>query len=268
MAAAPFGTECQGRSERRLEVKFPPQHGAWAFLIVPTVMALFLGAGNWMGWVFMLTWIGAYPFTYFAGRAIVARLYRGSWTKRARRELRSAGEWSFISFVGSVILVANRPWIVLSGIVIILIWGVSTYLTWAGHERGLSNDILLIALASAAPVLMYQVANDMKSLADVPHKIWIASLLSLLYFFGSVLHVKALIREAKNPVWHWGSVLFHALVVLGLLFYSQPALLVFPFALGLVRTSVMKPGLKPGRIGIIEGIVALSLVLSVVFVEG
>jgi len=248
-------------------VKFPPQHGAWAFLIVPTVMALFLGAGNWLGWVFLLTWIGAYPFTYFASRAIVARSRRGSWTSRATRELRNAMEWSFIAVVGSAILITHRPWIVFSGAVIILMWGLSTYLSWAGHERGISNDILLIALASAAPVLMYQVANDEKSFSDVPHAIWIASLLSLLYFFGSVLHVKALIREAKNPLWHWGSVLFHALVVAGLASSSQPAWLVLPFALGLIRTTVMKPGLRPGRIGIIEGVVALVLVISVVFVE-
>ncbi len=216
----------------------------------------------------MLTWIGAYPFTYFASRAIVARSRRGSWTSRATRELRNAVEWSFIAVAGSVILIAHRPWTALYGAVIILIWGLSTYLTWAGHERGISNDILLIALASAASVLMYQVANDKKSFGEVPDAIWIASLLSLLYFFGSVLHVKALIREAKNPLWHWGSVLFHALVVAGLLFSSQPSWLVFPFVLGLARTVVMKPGLRPGRIGIIEGFVALVLVLSVVFVEG
>lgn len=227
-------------------------------------MPLFLGAGNWLGWVFMLTWIGAYPFTYFVSRAIVARLRRGSWTSKAAKELRNATEWSFIAFIGSIILITNRPWIVLSGAVVILVWGLSTYLSWAGRERGISNDILLIALASAAPVLMYQVANDKQSFDDVPHAIWIASLLSLLYFFGSVLHVKALIREAKNPLWHRGSVLFHALVVAGLLFSSQSAWLVLPFILGLVRTNVMKPGLRPGRIGIIEGFVALALVICTV----
>lgn len=268
MDVATCRTERQGRSERSVEVKFPPQHGAWAFLIVPTAMALFLGAANWLGWIFLITWIGAYPFTYFVGRAIVARSRRRSWTSRATRELRNAREWSFIAIVGSIILIVNRPWIVPSGAVVILIWGLSTYLSWAGHERGISNDILLIALASAAPILMYQVAHDKKSFADVPDAIWVASLLSLLYFFGSVLHVKALIREAKNPLWHWGSVLFHALVVASLLFSSQPSWLVLPFVLGLVRTIIMKPGLKPGRIGIIEGFVALALVFSVIFVEG
>lgn len=267
MDAATCRTERQGRSESRVEVKFPPQHGAWAFLVVPTVMALFLGADNWLGWVFLVTWIGAYPFTYFASRAIVARSRRGSWTSRATRELRNALEWSFIAIVGSVILIAHRPWILLSGAVVFLVWGLSTYLSWVGHERGISNDILLIALASAAPILMYQVANDKKSFGDVPDAIWVASLLSLLYFFGSVLHVKALIREAKNPLWHRGSVLFHVLVVAGLLLSSQPSWLVLPFVLGLARTSVMKPGLRPGRIGMIEGLVALALVLSVVLVE-
>jgi len=249
-------------------VKFPPQHGAWAFLIVPTVMALFLGAGNWLGWIFMLTWIGAYPFVYFAGRAIVARSRRGSWTSKATREMRNAMEWSFIAVAGSVILIANRPWLVLSGAVVFLIWGLSTYLSWAGHERGITNDILLIALASAAPVLMYQVANDVRRFNDVPHAIWIASLVSLLFFVGSVLHVKALIREAKNPLWHWGSVLFHLLAVVGLLFSSQSTWLVLPFLLALGRTILMKPGLRPGGIGIGEAVVAIALVFSVVISFG
>ncbi|MBI3428707.1 MAG: YwiC-like family protein [Actinobacteria bacterium] len=248
-------------------MKFPPQHGAWAFLIVPTVMALFLGAGKWLGWVFLITWIGVYPFTYFASRAIIARLRRGSWTTRATRELRNAIEWSFIALFGSGILIATRPWILLPGAGVFLVWALSTYLSWAGRERGITNDLLLVALASVAPILMYQVANDSKRLGDIPHSIWVASLLSFLYFLDSVIHVKALIREAKNPRWHWGSVLFHLLTAFGLLLASQSNWLVLPFLLGLVRTILIKPGLKPGRIGIIEGVVALALMLSVVLVE-
>lgn len=251
-------------------MKFPPQHGAWAFLIVPTVMGLFLGAGNWLGWVFLVTWIGAYPSTYFAGRAIIARLRRGSWTTRARRELRNAVEWILIALIGSVILIVARPWILIPGACLLLIWALSTYLSWTGRERGITNDILLIALASVAPILMYQVANDVdsrKGVHQVPHAIWIASLLSLLYFLGSVIHVKSLIREAKNPLWHWGSILFHALTLAGLLLAAQPRWLALPFALGFLRAILVKPGLKPGRIGIIEGCVALALMLTVVLVE-
>ena len=247
-----------------LRIKLPPQHGAWAFLIVPSVMASFLGAGKLLGFIFLVTWVAAYPFSYFMGRGLIARLHRGSWTVRARNEIGFALPWGMFTAVGGATLIILRPWFFLSGLAIVMLWMVSIYLAWSGRERGITNDLLLVVLASLAPVLMYQVANDVRSIGHIPHPIWIASYVSLLFFVSSVLHVKALIREAKNAKWHTASIAVHVIILVLLALTTHSWWLAIPFVAALGRTVVMKPGLKPGRIGIIELIVALFLVICTV----
>ncbi len=245
-------------------MKFPPQHGAWAFLIVPAVIVSFLGAGNGYGLIFFLTWVSGYPVSYFLGRAIIARIRRGTWTAKAKGELQSATPWLVISFFGVSSLLALRPWLIFYGIAVIALWSFSVYLSWAGRERGVTNDFLLVGLASIEPVLMYQVAKNHGSLLSIPHPIWITALMSLLFFAGSVLHVKALIREANNRNWHIASIAFHALVLLALLIFARHGILALPFVLAFVRTIVMKPRLRPGAIGAVEAGVALTLVTCTV----
>lgn len=241
-------------------MKFPPQHGAWAFLIVPAVIVSFLGAGNGIGLIFFLTWVSGYPVSYFLGRAIIARIRRGTWTAKAKSELTFAMPWLIISLFGVSYLVALRPWLFFYGIAVLALWSISIYLSWAGRERGITNDLLLVGLASIEPVLMYQVAVDHSSLSGLPHSIWIVAFMCLLFFAGSVVHVKSLIREVRNRNWHTGSLVYHLVVLVLLLILARPRYLAIPFALALARTILVKPGLRPGVLGIIEAGVALALV--------
>lgn len=245
-------------------MKFPPQHGAWAFLIVPAIIVSFLGAGNGIGFIFLLTWVSGYPVSYFLGRALIMRIRRGSWTAKAKTELRSAIPWTVITFFGASYLVALRPWLFLYGIVVVGLWSVSIYLSWAGRERGITNDLLLVGLASMEPVLMYQVAKDHSSLAGIPHGIWVAATMSMLFFAGSVVHVKSLIREAKNRNWHIGSLVYHLVILAVLLVFVRPWYMVIPFALALVRTIIVKPGLRPGTLGVVELGVSIALITCTV----
>jgi hypothetical protein len=245
-------------------LKFPPQHGAWAFLIVPAVIVSFLGAGNWIGLLFFLVWVSGYPVSYFLGRALIARIRKGTWTTKARKELGYLLPWLIINGVASFTLVIVRPWIISYGILVVALWSVSVYLSWAGLERGIINDLLLIGLASMAPIMMYQAAVNHSSLRGLPHSIWISAVMSLLFFVGSVLHVKALIREAKNPKWHYGSIIFHATLFALLLVFARPWILVIPFVFALVRTIAIKPGLRPGTLGVIESGVSISLIACTV----
>lgn len=230
-------------------------------------MASFLGAGNFLGLIFTITWVGAYPFSYFFGRALVARVRRGSWTKRAHNELHFAFPWGLLTAVGTFTLLALRPWLILPGVAVLALWSISIYLTWSGRERGITNDLLLVLLASIAPILMYQVANNQSSLRHLPHSIWIASYISFLFFVGSILHVKALIREAKNPIWHAASIGFHIAVLIVLPLTTHSSWLAVPFAFALARTVAMKPGGRPGRIGMVELAVAFLVVVTTVLVE-
>ncbi len=245
-------------------MKFPPQHGAWAFLIVPAIIVSFLGAGNGIGLIFLLTWVSGYPVSYFLGRALIMRIRRGSWTAKARTELRSAIPWIVITFLGTSLLMALRPWVSLYGIFVLAIWSVSVYLSWIGRERGITNDLLLVGLASMEPVLMYQVAKNHSSLNGIPQGIWTAAVMAMLFFAGSVVHVKSLIREVKNRNWHTGSVVYHLVVLAVLLAVARPWYLAVPFSLALVRTILVKPGLRPGTLGVVELGVSIALITCTV----
>lgn len=231
---------------------------------MPAVIVSFLGAGNGIGLIFFLTWVSGYPISYFLGRALIARIRRGTWTAKARADLQSATPWLVITFFGASSLLSLRPWLFFYGIVVIALWSISVYLSWAGRERGITNDLLLVGLASMEPVLMYQVAKNHASLIGIPHSIWIAALMSLLFFAGSVVHVKSLIREAKNRNWHFASVAFHLLVLVALLLLVRPWYLAIPFAFALARTVFIKPGLRPSALGGVEAVVAIVLVTCTV----
>lgn len=231
-------------------------------------MAAFLGAGNLGGLIFFLTWVSGYPVSYFLGRAIVARIRRGSWTSKAKKELTFAKPWILVAFVGCGGLVSLRPWLLLYGILVVALWSISVYLSWAGRERGITNDLLLIGLASIEPILMYQVAKNHASLTGIPHSVWMATLFCLLFFSGSVVHVKSLIREAKNRRWHYASLIFHVIALMIILIFLSPRYLAIPFALALMRTILLKPGHRPGVLGVVEATVALVLIFCVVFAFG
>ncbi|MFA7324500.1 MAG: YwiC-like family protein [Candidatus Nanopelagicales bacterium] len=244
----------------RLRLQFPPQHGAWAFLILPLVLAAIAGADTLVALVFALTWVVAYPATYFTGRAGIFRLRRGSWTRKAREARRAGLPWMILLMAGVAVLLTMRPWILIPGLVTAGTWSVSLVLTWLGRERGITNDLLLVALSSLAPVVMSMVAEDDLSLEAVPSDTWLASFACLLFFVGSVVHVKSLIREASDSRWRQASIAVHtvALVLAGLLSWW----LVLPFGLAFMRTLMMRPGLRPGAIGAVELVVALILVAS------
>lgn len=227
-------------------------------------MVAFLGAGNAVGLIFFLTWMSGYPVSYFLGRAIIARIRRGSWTNKAKTELHFALPWLALSLAGAISLVALRPWLLLYGILVVALWSISVYLSWAGRERGITNDLLLIGLASIEPVLMYQVAKNHAPLSGIPHSIWTATLFCLLFFTGSVVHVKSLIREIKNRKWHYASLILHVVVLMIILIYLSPWYLAIPFVFALLRTILLKPGHRPGVIGAVEASVALILIVSTV----
>lgn len=242
-------------------LRVPTQHGAWAFMVVPLVLASVLGATSWFGLVFAVAWVAAYPASYFGGRALIYRIRRGEWSRKARTELTAALPWAIVAAVLAAALVIHQPLLLVAGIGIGVIWAISLRLTWLGRERGIANDVLLVVLASTAPLLMW-LAGASAPLPAMPSGIWLASLLSLLFFLGSVLHVKSLIREADDRRWHVASIAYHAVVVIGVGFISPWLLL--PFGAALLRTIVMRPPLRPGVIGAVEAGVSVLLVIGAV----
>lgn len=242
-------------------LRVPSQHGAWAFLIVPLVLGAVLGAGTWAGAVFAVGWIAAYPASYFGGRALIYRIRRGEWSRKARTELRAAAPWAVAAAAAAVVLMLLQPLLLLAGVGIAGVWAVSLVLTWQGRERGILNDLLMVLLAASAPWLMW-FSGAGTPVQAVPSGIVLACEVTALYFTGSVIHVKSLIREADDRRWHVASIGYH-LVVLPVAFLLGPWLLL-PFGFALVRTIVMRPPLRPAVIGAVEIVASVLIVVGTV----
>jgi hypothetical protein len=238
-----------------MTLKIPNQHGAWAFLLVPLILGFVLTGWSVAAALFACAWVLAYPASYYLGRAVVIRWRRGSWSRLARRELTYALPWTVAAAVPGVILVVLRPWLLLVGVVLAVLWAVSVWLTRIGHERGASNDLLLVTQAALAVPLLWAVGTD----TAPPRAAWEAALICLVFFTGSVLHVKSLIREAGNPRWARLSRVYNtAAVGMGLL----SVWLLIPFGAAAVRAYAVPAGSRPGVVGAVEIVVSVLVVLG------
>ena len=261
--AASSGTP-RRRPDRPWRPVPPPQHGAWAFLIVPVLMGFAVAGASVAGWLFLVAWVCAYPVGYYGGRALTARVRRGSWTRLARRELGRAVPWAVLTAAAGLPVALTRPWLLAAALGLGVIWGLGLWVAARRGERSMSNDLLLVAQAVAAvPLAVAVVAGPAALLGDLLAPTLTAAALCAAYLAGSVIHVKSLLREAGDRRWHALDVAWHAAaLVVGALVSPW---WVLGFGPALIRAVVMRPGLRPGAIGGIEAVVAVLVVASALF---
>ena len=96
-------------------------------------------------------------------------------------------------------------------------------------------------------------------------KIWLIFLYPTLFFIGTTLYVKSVLRERKNPLYLYASILFHAILVLGLMFVDwQTALCFIPAWLRAVIAPRFKLSVK--QTGLLEMATSLLFLVSLLVV--
>ncbi len=237
----------------RLQV--PNQHGAWAFLLIPLILGFMVTGWSVPAGLFALAWVLAYPASYYLGRAVVIRWRRGTWSRLAKREWGYALPWIVMAAVASVALLVMRPWLFVVGVVLAALWGVSVWLTRTGHERGAGNDLLLVSQAALAVPLMWGIGTGTWPSAQA----WTAAFICLVFFAGSVIHVKSLIREADDVRWARFSRVYHV-CALGMCLVSPWLLL--PFGAAAVRAFLVPAGSRPAVVGAVEIVVSVLVIVG------
>ena len=247
--------------ERPWRPSIPPQHGAWAFLIVPVLCGFAVAGASPAGWLFLAAWVCAYPVGYYLGRALTARARRGSWSRLARRERARAIPWAVLTAALGLPLALTRPWLIAAAALLGVLWGIGLLIAARRGERSMANDLMLVAQATVAlPLTVAVVAGPQALAGDLAGATLEATVIIAAYLAGSVLHVKSLLREAGNVRFHRVNVAWHGVLTLGA-GLASPWWLV-GFLPALARTVLLRPGMRPGVIGGVEAVVAVLVVVA------
>jgi hypothetical protein len=235
----------------------PPQHGAWAFLGLPLVLGALVSPWTPLLLVLAVAWVAAYPWSYAASGLVRAR--------RNKRFLRPLVVWTAVVVPAAAVLLLARPWLVWVGVAYLALFAVNLGYARRRDERALLNDVVLVVECAAMVVVTWAVAVGSPgwsppSLAEVPGKVWVLPVVCALVLLGSTLHVKALIRERRDPRYRRASLAVAAGSLVGSLvlavWWGLPggAWLVLPFLVLAVRAAVIdaRTALRPARIGLIE----------------
>lgn len=223
----------------------PPQHGAWAMLVVPFLLGVMAGGPSWVQLLLLPAWLLAYLASYFALQWVK--------TRRAARFVRPLAVYGGALAVLGVVLVALEPQLLLFAA--LYLPGVVVNVWYARHrdERSLVNGMVSVVQACLGVL----VANSVGADPDWPVA-WRMAAISLLYFAGTVLFVKTMIRERRSQAYYQASVAYHV-VALVLAAVLSPWLVV-PFGLYLARAAAL-PGrtMRPAQVGAVEIVNSLLL---------
>ena len=228
------------------------QHGAIFMALVPFIYGMLLANPVWAHVFLLLGWFSLYLMTY-----PFLNLFKG-------KNLELYKKWSVIYFAAAVIfaipaLIYN--WQVLYFMFAMLPFvAVNIYFTKKKDERNLWNDLAGILIFALAGMGSYYFSDR-----TFDEKIWWVALYPSLFFIGTTLYVKSMMRERKNPLYLKASIIFHVLCVLGCLF-TQQYVLSLAFVPALIRAIYLPTKkLSVKQVGLIEfGTSAIFLIILLI----
>lgn len=216
-------------------------------LLVPFGLGLTVAGLDPVQLPLLVAWVLGYLATWACGRWAVSR-FSPRYRRPALAYAAAVVPPAAICVVAHPQLLAFAP--AFAPLVAVLLWS-----AWRRRERSLLNDVVAV-VQSCLMVLVASVAAGAGLLDG-----WRQLIVALLYFLGTIPHVKGMIRERDDPRWYRASVAWHAgaLIVAGAL-----DLVLAPLFLVLLGRAVVLPrrGASVLRIGLVE--VAMSVLLLVV----
>ena len=187
----------------------PRQHGAWAMLLVPFLAGVIRSQGGWIHVPLLAFWLAGY-FAFNAAALWVKSHFR----PRFRTPVLVYGA---LSAVLGVLVALLRPDLLWWAPVFIVAVGVSLAYSWRRRERALGNDLVTILAACLFGLVTYQAGYSPNGTIEAGWRAMIAIIaLTFLYFVGTALYVKTMIRERGRRSWAVGSIGYHAVVTVAL----------------------------------------------------
>ncbi|MEU6540829.1 YwiC-like family protein [Streptomyces sp. NPDC047000] len=250
-ASEPTASRPAPARRRRKHQWVPPQHGAWAMLLVPYLAGLIEAGFSWVQLPLLVAWAGGYLLSYFALLAVKTRR-----PARVRTQLLVYG--GVTAVCGLAVLVAS-PRVLLFAPVFAAVLAVNAFFARARHDRALANGLVsVLASVLILPVVAVAGKTPLGQVGDT-------FLVTLLYFTGSLLFVRTTIRARGDRRMLGTSVAFHAVALGAAAWIATPYAL--PFTGYLIRAAaVPRRALTPLRIGVVEIVSSLALLATVAWV--
>lgn len=246
-------TATAAATRRRTVRRFvPPQHGAWAMLLLPYLAGLLTAGLRWPDLPLLGAWLSGYLLSYYLLQALK--------TRRINRFRQPITLYAPLTAAFAVPVVAVRPQVLLFAPAFAVLIAVNGYHAWRRRERALLNDLASV-LQSCLMVFVVAAVAEFP-----PGRVAAAFTVVLLYLTGTVLHVKTMIRERGSDAYRRSSIVYHALALGAAASFGPVSGVVF--ALLLVRAwALPRHQLKPKYVGMVE-IAASFLVLAAAALAG
>jgi hypothetical protein len=237
----------------RLHGYLPPEHGAWAMLVVPFVLGTSLATWTWSASLLLLGWLLAYLVSYYASQYLRAR--------RKQRFVAPLRLYSLLLAPVAVALLLLEPRLVAAVVLLAPLSAVTFYYAQAGRPRALASGFASVTQACLMAPLAYAFSGGTdRTVAAALFAV------SWLYFAGTLLYVKTVIRKRGDINYLRASVAFHVFG-LGVAAWISPWL-ALPFLLFLAR-AVLLPhrALRPSQIGAFEVANSAALLATVLLTQ-
>ncbi len=176
------------------------QHGALVMALLPFLYAQSQAPFVWQSVCLLASWLALYLMAY-----PFLALFKG-------RNLAFYAKWS--AFYGLLALLFFLPAVFYNerilyfACALLPFLAVNIYFIKRKKERALVNDVASILLFAVGSMGAY-----FFSAREVNGIFWQVGLYPSLFFFGTTLYVKSMLRERKNKAYLWASRIFHVICV-------------------------------------------------------
>jgi hypothetical protein len=219
-------------------------------LTVPFLVGVLTGGTAWVQLPLLVAWLAGYLLSYYVLLAVKTRR-----TGKVRRQVLLYGSLTLAACAPVLVL---RPRLLLFAPAFALLLAVNAWHARRRSERSVVNDLASVLLSC----LMVPVAAAAAGTA--PLEVLRPAAAVLLYFAGTVLYVKTMIRERGDRRYLQASVGYHVVATVAAAMIGVPLAVVFAWLL--VRSAVLpRLRLTPRTVGFIEiaHCVALVAVIAV-----
>lgn len=213
----------------------PPQHGAWAMLLLPYLAGVLVSGFAWPDLPLLGAWIAGYLLSYYVLQTIK--------TRRLSRFRPQIALYAPVTVVLAVPVVVARPALLWFAPAYAVLLAVNAWFAWRRQERALVNDLASVAQSCLMVPVVAVVAGSTPD--------WRPFAVVLLYFTGTVLFVKTMIRERGSVPYRWASIGYHLAALAAATVIDAFAAVVFA---GLLGRAWLLPGrpLTPKQVGFVE----------------